>query len=306
MTTPTPKMKTILTTVVAGMALSSLGAAGSAAPSGVGNVQDAQTGTPWTLPSVFSGKWMRPGVSLSLNAYYTNWEGRQLQMKEGILGFAPDRNWKFWYGKQDYLAKGRSGKSRFDMTADDFGVRALIKQPEPDGFGGLALQVEYFRPSDATSRIGASTAIYFGTRDLNVNLAYSDPSADYEVGYTNVRGSGSGKADVFDVGFGKDFERGSMAYRLQANLFAESTQLVGAGTKSDLRLGLFGTASYRVNDFFNLEGDLYVMPFGIPVAGGRLTPLTSFVVYNPGGAVNDLRQSFIAMGTLRLVFHSKF
>jgi len=97
----------ILATTLAGIALFNTGAATTAAPvvaSGLSQAPQVVPAKSWTSPANFSARWMTPGANFSLGGYYSTWEGRSLEMSEGLLTVTPNRNWMAWVSKQNYLS----------------------------------------------------------------------------------------------------------------------------------------------------------------------------------------------------------
>jgi hypothetical protein len=262
--------------------------------------------TQWASPAIFSARPAKKGAQLSFGQIYAALEGRTLEAKEAILSFVPDEKLMVWFSRQDYVAKGRSAKSRFRLTADTYGFRYLVHADE-DGGNGTALQVEAFRPSSADALTGGGTATFFATKNVSYAIIHSDDKNDYQLGYTSVRGAATGKSDVLDLAAGRTMQlKENLKARLQAHVIGQSLKGNGFNKNLELRPVLFGALSYNAAPWLSIEGDLSVMPFGMPIAGGRLTPMTSFQIYNPGGAVAGLREKFVAVGSIRLLLHTRF
>ncbi len=261
----------------------------------------------WASPAIFSARIQPRGARLSLGQYYATLEGRTLESKELILSVVPTEKALIWFSKQDYVAKGRSTRSRFRVTADTYGFRYIVDGPDGYGGGSTAIQVEAIRPSSATAVTGGGSATLFATKNVSYSIIHSRDRDDYQVGYTTVRGAANGKADVFDVAAGRSIQlRDKLKARVQGHLIGQSLKGNGLNVGMEFRPVLFGALSYSAAPWLSVEGDLSIMPLGMPIAWGRTTALSSFQIYNPGGAIAGLRTKFTAMGSLRLLFHARF
>jgi hypothetical protein len=261
----------------------------------------------WASPSIFTARVQERGARLSLGGYYSSLEGRSVEAKEAILSFVPTEKLLLWFSKQDYVAKGQRAKSRFRMNADSYGLRYTFNAPDEYGGDATALQFEIARPSDADAFTNGGGGTFFATKNWNIALIHSKGRDDYELGYWNVKGAGSGDSNVFDLAWGRSlWWKERLKARMQGHLVAQTLSGNGFNNKAELRPVLFGAVSYDAASWLSVEGELAAMPFGMPVAGGRLTPFTSFQIYNPGGAVANLRTKFVAVGALRLLFHTRF
>ncbi|MEZ0325409.1 MAG: hypothetical protein ACAH95_05850 [Fimbriimonas sp.] len=261
----------------------------------------------WASPAIFSARPQAKGARLSLGQYYATLEGRTLEAKELILSFVPNEKALVWFSKQDYLAKGRSAKSRFRMTADTYGFRYIVDGPDGYGGGSTAIQIEAFRPSSADAVTGGGGATFFATKNVSYSLIHSRGENDYQLGFTTVRGAASGKSDVIELAMGRSMQlKEKLKARLEGHLVGQSLKGNGFNIGMEVRPVLFGALSYNAASWLSVEGDLSVMPMGMPIAGGRMTAFSSFQIYNPGGAVAGLRTKFTALGSLRLLFHARF
>jgi hypothetical protein len=261
----------------------------------------------WASPAIFSARAQERGARLSLGQYYSTLEGRSLESKEAILSVVPSENLLVWFSKQNYVAKGQRVRSRFRLTADTYGFRYAFDTPDEYGGSSTAVQFEIFKPTDADAFTNAGGATFFATNNWSLALIRSEERNDYQVGYSNVRGSASGEANVFDFAAGRTIRmKEKLKARLQAHMVAQTLRGNGFSGGLEFRPVLFGALSYDPATWLSIEGELSVMPFGMPVAGGRLTPVSSFQIYNPGGAVAGLRTKFVAVGALRLLLHTRF
>lgn len=267
--------------------------------------EDAQQPT-WIEPSVFTAQRRPVGASFGLTQFYGDWHGRRIEMKEELLGIAPIERAYLWYAKQQYVLKGRTG-SRAYLDADTFGGRVLVKDPDETGAGGIALQLEFIKPGSANIFSGSSAAIYPGTRDWSFGLIGSQSQFDYQVQYTNVKvNTGSDHADVLNVGLGRNFGEGSrFVARAQAELVGQRVR-TPFDRSTSIKPVLYLAAQFQVAQGLNLVADVTAMPSGVPYAYGRLTPLTSLFVYNPGQPVDRLKSEAFAIGSLRLEYNWKF
>ncbi len=261
----------------------------------------------WASPAIFSSRPQPKGARLSLTQYYAALEGRTLEAKELILSFVPTEKALVWFSKQDYVAKGRTNRTRFRVTADTYGFRYIIDGKPDEGGGSTAIQIEAFRPSSADAITGGASATFFATKNVTYTLIHSRRMYDYQLGYSTVRGAASGKANAVDLAMGRSLQiKDRLKARVQAHLIGQSLKGNGLNTGLEFRPVLFGALSYNAARWLSVEGDLSVMPLGMPIAGGRFTPISSFQIYNPAGAVAGLRNKFTAVGSIRLMFHARF
>ncbi|RYG49322.1 hypothetical protein EON79_01735 [bacterium] len=264
----------------------------------------------WTDPYAITARLPESKFFVTGGYRYGAYEGRKLEAREYRIGGTPT-DWLFlWYGRTEYLVKGRSSGSRLRTEADSFGGRAILKRPSDTDRSTLALQLEYIRPTDASVRTSGSAARFEGPSIYNVALNLEDPATrfTYQLGYTNVNGAGPVQASVYNVALGRDFFV-SERFRIlgQASLIGESWKDgLGRAKDFDVRLALGGTASYRFLPWLAVEGDLTFFPAGVPFAYGSTTNLGAFLPYEPGGPAAGLRKDPVGFATLRLVAGIKF
>jgi hypothetical protein len=301
----------------AGLGLSSIGAASGGsnfglnfvAPQGSTNAEVLGLGPTfgWAQPSIFNSRRFEKGAKLSLTQYYASLSSRTLEGQEGLLSFSPDEKLMVWYAKQTFLAKGRFASSRFRVDIDTYGARYIINEPDEAGLGGTAVQLEFFRPGTASVRTAGGNVDYFATKNVAVSAMHNDDHNDYLLSFTDVRGAGSGKGQALDAGAGRTFTpKENLDARLEGHLVGESLKGNGLNVSLEVRPVLYGALSYHAASWLSIEGDVSVMPAGMPIAGGRLTGLTSFQIYNPGGPAQGLRTNFVALASLRLLGHWRF
>jgi hypothetical protein len=260
----------------------------------------------WGSPAVFTADGWERDVRISLTQYYSAFRGRTLELREGMLTVAPSEKMMFWYAKQDVLAKGRSATNRFRTSADSIGARVMLSEPSDLRRIGNALQFEYYTTGLGHASTRTSDIWYPGTRTVTASYIHSRDEWDYKGSYTNIAAGGN-RGHALGGSVGRSYELGSnLDGRLEGHLLVEHQRFTNGRNSWSARPYVSGTLNYAPASWLTLEGDLSVMPFGMPLAPGRLTGLTSFQMYNPGGVVAELRNNLVAVGSLRVMFHLRF
>jgi hypothetical protein len=265
-------------------------------------------GVEWSNPSVFGARWRHVGASVTGTFDFADWESRKFQMSEGLITVTPARWLTVWYGDQRYFALGASGVARLNMSSDTYGFRAVICPPDTSDVGGLALQVQAWRPGTLGIVSGDSAEMFGGTGDVAYGVMGTNFGIDYEVQYSDITQPFSPDyANVFDFAVGKDFVSHGSKFQLRAEgHLLYQTVRTDAEDDASLRSMFYGAAGYDITRSLRLEGDVTAMPFGTALGGSELTPLTGFLVYNPGDPVDELRSKFFAVGALHLTYHVHF
>jgi len=312
--------KTILRVASATLLITSLGVVAQATPSfhaslkkAVKAVQanadeDAKAPYHWLSPSVIRAGLVDPGLSISAGEAYATYQGRTFSMKTLQANLAITDAIELFYGKQYVLAKGRSSTSRFDVADDFYGARVVVVRPTSENSTSVALQYEAMRTDTASAVQGGNSETFNSPQinlySVNVQDAHTN---QYQFMYGTVRVPGTGDAKTYSIGAGKDFWlSNSLAARLQLNLVDQSYTIPGESSNFQVKSIAYGALAYTPTPWLALIGDLTVLPNGIPFSGGDFTGISAFEVYAPGGIVDDLRTSFVAFGSLKLVLHGKF
>jgi len=264
--------------------------------------------TRWSSPTAFDSRPHARGVSLSASLMYGEYKGRKLESREYMLfGGITDRI-GVWYAWQDYFARGISSQSRFDVDSHSFGARYVAIAPTTEKPTSLALEYEGFRPGFGRARTSNSTATYSGTTVDSFGVTYGDARGlQYQLGYARAEARAAGKADILSLGVGKDFDLSDrFRLRLQGQVFGQNVSDPLESRKGEVKPVLYAAVGYRLTGWARVEADAVFMPSGVPIASGRLTGLSSFLLNRPGGATEGLRRDAIGFGSIRLVFHKSF
>lgn len=232
---------------------------------------------------------------------YANYQGRTIEPKEWTISAVPLDNLLVWFGRQTFLVKGRSAGSRLTTSADSYGARYVFGGRSEDD-ASWALQFEAVRPNESISTSGGSTVVYFGPGVNTYTLLYSPHEGiTFSGGYTSIQGRAGESGDVYALTYGHDHNVGLHGRLLMqaTGIFQHWSSLVSSNN-NDLRLAL--TATYQHDLAKNVVGELEAtaLPFGMPLAYGRLTGLSNFLVYEPGGATDGLRRDFTGYITARI------
>jgi hypothetical protein len=270
------------------------------------NINRSAVISPWTITT----KAPENKLFMSFGEFYGSYSGRSIEMREGLLGFAPVDSVYLWYAKQSYLAKGRTASSRLDMAADSYGARVMVKRPSFDGDVSIALQAEITRPSDANQRSGNSAQTFRPTKNDSFSVIYgAGRRLDLRAGYSRVEGSKAGKADVADLGLSTEIPTiGNFSATIQGDVVGQSWKDANAGKNHTLEfkpvisVGL----GYRFCRWASLQADFAVMTNGVPLAGTRYGALGSYMIYQPGGVAGELQKNALGYGALRLVAGGSF
>jgi len=262
----------------------------------------------WMLPSVIQAGLVERGVSVFVGDAYATFRGRSFNMETDQVGVGVTDWLQILYGNQYILAKGRQSTSRFDVAANYYSVRAVVKRPTAADPSALSLQFQAIRPDTGSAVEAGSSEEFAGTHNNVGSVNYLDRQKNqFQVQYTNVNGPDGVSANVYSVGWGRDYELNELFLaRVQASMIGESYQAIGSSSNSEFKPLLYGCVAFQASDNLSLELDLTCFPSGIPLAGGDFTAISSFDLYNPGGVVSDLRSDFSAFASLRVMYHTKF
>jgi len=299
--------------------LSGFGAAAYAAPSfhstmrkAVHAVQsyadDEQQPYEWALPSIIQSGYVQRGISFFGGDTYANYQGRTFELKQEQVKLGITDQFEVFYGRQFTLAKGLSSTSRFYDDDDYYGARAVIKKPSDEDPSSWALQFEAMRPGTAQLVKGNSSEQLSGTADNTYSINYGDRSHDqFQLSYTTIEAPALYDAHSVSLGAGRDFKVSpEVLARLQVSLVGQS--FTGSGVSSNFELKSIGSGSiaWNATRWLSVEGNVTVLPSGMPFASGEFTAVSGFAIYSPGGIVNDLRDHFLAFGSILLSAHWKF
>jgi hypothetical protein len=262
----------------------------------------------WSSPMAIEARPQPRGVYASTAFYYGDYRGRKLELKEVLVGGAITPNVSAWYSRQDVLLKGRSRSSRFDLNADTYGVRWIVRPPREEDDRSLAVEFEAVRPDTATARTSNARATYIATKNNTFAVTgHLGRALQAQLAYTKVEGVDGEEANVFALVGAKDFALSDrFNVRVQGHLIGQGIR--GSIDDVDFEVKPMGYVAlgYRIADGVQLETDLTYMPSGTPLAAGRLSSLTSFQIYRPGGPAAGLRRDAFGVGAIRLVVRKSF
>lgn len=262
---------------------------------------ETPTGSEWRDASHLVAKVPSDRFFIKGGLTFANYQGRSIEPKEWTIGAVPFDNLFVWFGRQTFFVKGRSAGSRLTTSADSYGGRYVFPGKSEDD-PSWAVQYEAVRPNDAISVSGGATVTYFGPGVQTYTVLYSpNDGVTFSGAYTGVKGLAGEFGDVYGITYGHDHRVGEHGRLLMqaTGIFQRWSSLVSSDNK-DLRLAL--TATYQHDLTKNVAGELEftALPFGMPLAYGRLTGLSSFLVYEPGGATDGLRRDFTGYITARI------
>jgi hypothetical protein len=261
----------------------------------------------WANPNVFSARAVPKEFFLSPGFYYGDYRGRKSEIKEVTLGASFNDRLTAWYSHQDILLKGRASTSRYRNESDIFGVRWLLQEAGAKSYG-LAVELETVRPTAALVRTSNSSAEYPApTINRFKAIATDRKGLDAQFAYTRIDGVGPEEANLFDFGVGKDLvvsERWTL--RLQGHLIGQNLRNTLEEKTLEIKPVAYAALAYKLGPNAHLETDLTFMPSGTPLAFGRLTSLTAFQIYQPGGVAAGIRKDTFGVGAIRLLWRAKF
>lgn len=292
-------------TILAG--LSSVAAILSATPSQTATEETQADRIRWANPNVFSARPMPKEAFVSPGFYYGDFRGRKSEIQEITLGASFSERLTAWYSHQDILLKGKASTSRYRNESDIFGIRWLLQEAGVKPYG-LAIEYETVRPTTAEVRTSNSFAQY-PAPDVNrfKLIATNRKGIDGQFAYTRIDGVNSEEANLFDFGVGKDLivsERWTL--RLQGHLIGQNLRNTVEEKTLEIKPVAYAALAYKLGPSAHLETDLTFMPSGTPLAFGRLTGLTAFQIYQPGGVAANIRKDSFGIGAIRLLWRAKF
>ncbi|MDR3692531.1 MAG: hypothetical protein P4L46_24330 [Fimbriimonas sp.] len=270
--------------------------------------QQSKQGYEWALPSIIQSGPVQRGISFYGGETYATYQGRSFELRQEQVKVGLTPQFELFYGRQFALAKGRSATSRYNDHDDYFGGRVVVKLPTETDPSSLAIQYEALRPDTAHLVTSGNAETLAGPIDNTYSLNYGDRALNqFQLSYTTIEAPAFYDAHSISLGAGHDFNLGSnMLARLQATLVGQS--FTGAGISSNFELKTIGsgTVAWSPTSWLSVEGNLTVLPSGMPFASGEFTAVSSFAIYNPGGIVTDLRRDFLAFGSLLVSAHWNF
>ncbi len=268
--------------------------------------EDKPKGSNWANPMYLTATVPSDRFTISAGQVYSSFKGRRLESQQLTLTAVPSDKLLLWYGYQKNTVKGRSATSRLHAGATSLGLRWLYGTPKTMTDPTWALQIEKVLPTKATSVTSGGTEIFNPTRNLALTVIRTTTKSSYSAGYANVRGAASGNADVLTLGYAAEHGDEDEGLFTQAQLIGQ--RWTGPATSGVLEVKALFTACYRVPISGHLgaefEGSFY--PLGLPMASGSVTGLSSFLIYEPGGAAEGLRKDPVGFLCARLMWKQKF
>lgn len=262
----------------------------------------------WSNPAAIDARPRERGIFANAGFYYGDYRGRKLEMEEVLVGGAFTPNISAWFSHQDVLLKGRARTSRFDYTAKTYGARWVVVPPKEEDGRSLAIEFETVRPDNAHARTVNSAATYVATKNNTFAVTgYLGKDLNVQAAFSRIEGVNGEKGDVIAFVAAKDFRAGDrLMFRAQAHAVGQRVRGSVEDVDFEIKPVVFLAAGYRLAKGVRLETDLTFMPSGTPLAVGRLTSLTGFQIYRPGGPAAGLRSDAFGVGALRLVVHKAF
>jgi hypothetical protein len=263
----------------------------------------------WVNPSVITPTTPFGRLVISAGGSYGNYKSRTLELTDAQIGFMPNESLYLWYGQQRILVKGRASNSRLRLEDSIYGLRAVLVKPQVDNGITLALQAEVIQPDDATLNIGNSASRFDATKNFALSVIVGRGEAnDYRLRYGHVSGGNGGRAEIVSLGFNRQFKVLRFDSYFQVEAIGQTWKSSATGKTKSLepKLSLSYGASYRILPWLQLQGDLSLFPAGIPLSGGPMSGLGSFLIYEPGGVAGGLKSDLVGYGSLRLVAGKSF
>ena len=256
----------------------------------------------WSNPSVIGARRYEKSVVGAGTFLYSKFKGKTLEGKGWLIGGSPTDTLYLWYSRQNFLAKGASATSRLRASADSYGLKWVFKKARNVDEPSWALQYEAVKTFNATAVVAGAGATYFPTKNQALSVHYETPGGSaYSLGFTTVKAAGQGNSDVLSFGYGKDiFSNDRSTLRFQAFLIGQKTNLI-ANSRTDFRAVAQLMYQNQLTKWLFFEAEGAILPAGMPYAGGRTTGLSSFLIYDPGGAAEGLRKGLVGYGVIRLV-----
>jgi hypothetical protein len=240
-----------------------------------------------------------------LNARRAELGGRRFRATERLLHLSPLWRWTFWYGRQTITLKGRDPRNRFDTASTHFGVRYLF-QTDPTGEKGWGIFYERFRPETGFLQFVNGSATLAPPKAETFGVLYSRRhrrlTQHWGLGYSRAR-IPTARATTYAIAGGLDVPLGrQLAWQFNAAAFLE--RQTGVTT---FRPTVFFTAlTYTPVRWARLEISVGYAPKGFPVAGTPLTGVSSFLLHQPGGVVQEFSRRAAGFYTARLLLGTSF
>ena len=258
--------------------------------------------TATAAPEVSSGH--VPSASVAVDYLYRGAElrGRSLGVRELLVRGEPTPWLTLWGGGQNIVAHGHT--ARFESYVSHYGARAALlgNRNSPQE---LAASYELFQTGLGKATDGDDYASYTAVQTQTFALSYHLHTGRFvpqlEVNASEVHG-GTERGSVVGGTAGVGIPLGgSFRADVSGSLFGQSGA-AGTSTRSVFSAGL----TFAPLSWAQLELGATVAPHGFPIAGTPLTGLSSFLIYRPDGAAQELSDRAVGYGTLRLEISHQF
>lgn len=261
----------------------------------------------WGNPNIFFAQRVPKEFFISGGFYYGDYRGRKSEIEEITFGASFAERWSVWYSHQDILLKGRAQTSRYRNDSEIFGARWLLQEAGVKPYG-LAVEYETVRSTSAKVTTGNAGAVYPAPDVHRFKvIATTRKGVDGQLAFTRVVGVNDEEANLVDLAVGKDLTLSTRwNVRLQGHLVGQNLRNTVEEKTLEIKPVGYAALAYRFGKGAHIESDVTFMPSGTPLAYGRLTGLTSFQIYQPGGVAAGIRSNAFAVGAVRLVWRSRF
>ncbi len=262
----------------------------------------------WANRTVIGARSYERSASASGAFLYSKFKGKTLESKDWNVTVNPIDTVSIWYSRQNYLAKGASATSRLHANSDSYGFKWVFKKAKSIDDSAWAFQYEAIKTYDATAVTNGAAATYFPTKNQSLSVHYELPTGiALALNYTSVKAAGQGDSNVLSFGYGRDvFSNNQSTLRFQGFLIAQKTNLIVVKNRVDFRPVLQLLYRAKLTSWLFAEAEGSILPAGMAYAGGSTTGLSSFLIYDPGGAAEGLRKNLVGYGAIRLVAQFKF
>jgi hypothetical protein len=222
---------------------------------------------------------------------------------------ASDDRLNLGLGTQAIRAEGRYSAARqfqntFTARAERFGAQIRVWNSADDS-RAASLLAEVFQGGEGRATDKSGYALFPAPRATIVGLRWRD-GARYAGVDAGVVSGGVERAQVVGLVAGRNnlslfHNAGRLTLDLASALYVERHS-----GNSAFRPFASATLAYRPASWARFEAGVAVAPNGFAVAGTPLTGLSRFLLYQPGGAAQELTQSASGYGTLRFVAEKHF
>jgi len=240
-----------------------------------------------------------------VNARRAELSGRRFRATEQVVHLSPLSRWTFWYGRQTIALKGRDPRNRFDTESTRFGIRYLVLA-DPAGEKGLGIFYERFRPETGVLHFVNGSATFAPPKAETFGVLYSRRyrrlTLHGGLGYSRAR-IPAARATTYALAGGVDVPLShQLTWQFNAAAFLERQ----TGVATFRPTVFFSALAYTPLRWARLELSAGYAPKGFPTAGTPLTGVSSFLLHQPGGIVQEFSRRAAGFYTLRLLLGTTF